>query len=514
MSTTDNHVCVVGAGLAGTLTALLLAKLGIRVSLFEKRADLGPAEEVSSAFGASTSATKRSINLALSHRGMCALREIGALDEIMQHAVRMPCRVIHSVDAPDVKQAYGTANEAIWSVSRQLINSVLLRRASQHPGIKIHFGYSFVNSTAEGRCTFKVEGSDKGEGEEKGEEAKGGAGAGEGVFEEVYDLIIGADGAYSGVRESMLKKGRVNFSRQYIGHGYMELTIPAKVVPADAGAEERLDFALACPEGLHIWPRGEFMLIAIPNPDKSFTATLFAPYKGEGGFDSVDPKNASQVEAYFQRNFPDVVGLMPQLLEEYRTNPVGSLVTIRTNPWNLGRVLLLGDAAHAVVPFYGQGMNAGFQDGLLLYSIIKRHIDSHLANADFTAATATTTGPAPGTCLLTCAAEFAVQRQPAAEALADLCLEHYADMASSTASTYYLLRKRLEATVALLFPKMFVPLYTMVAFTETPYHEAVARAAQQDRVMDRIALAHLVGLGAGLAGLGWWGVSRYLDRSA
>eukprot|EP00601_Ochromonadales_sp_CCMP2298_P011555 CAMPEP_0173259564 /NCGR_PEP_ID=MMETSP1142-20121109/25066_1 /TAXON_ID=483371 /ORGANISM="non described non described, Strain CCMP2298" /LENGTH=411 /DNA_ID=CAMNT_0014194159 /DNA_START=109 /DNA_END=1344 /DNA_ORIENTATION=- len=266
MSTTDNHVCVVGAGLAGTLTALLLAKLGIRVSLFEKRADLGPAEEVSSAFGASTSATKRSINLALSHRGMCALREIGALDEIMQHAVRMPCRVIHSVDAPDVKQAYGTANEAIWSVSRQLINSVLLRRASQHPGIKIHFGYSFVNSTAEGRCTFKVEGSDKGEGEEKGEEAKGGAGAGEGVFEEVYDLIIGADGAYSGVRESMLKKGRVNFSRQYIGHGYMELTIPAKVVPADAGAEERLDFALACPEGLHIWPRGEFMLIATATP--------------------------------------------------------------------------------------------------------------------------------------------------------------------------------------------------------------------------------------------------------
>ncbi|KAJ1427038.1 hypothetical protein B484DRAFT_397321 [Ochromonadaceae sp. CCMP2298] len=150
---------------------------------------------------------------------------------------------------------------------------------------------------------------------------------------------------------------------------------------------------------------------------------------------------------------------------------------------------------------------SGFQDGLLLYSIIKRHIDSHLANADFTAATATTTttttGPATGTCLLTCAAEFAVQRQPAAEALADLCLEHYADMASSTASTYYLLRKRLEATVALLFPQMFVPLYTMVAFTETPYHEALARAAQQDRDMDRIALAHLVGLGAGLAGLGW-----------
>jgi kynurenine 3-monooxygenase len=264
------RVCIVGAGLAGTLTGLLLSKLGcIQVSVYEKREDYrycclekDSGELDSKVFGTSTSATKRSINLALSERGMIALKEVGALETVMKHAVRMPCRVIHSINKPDVKQAYGQANEAIWSVGRKLINTTLLQMAEHDANLQLFFGYSFVCCSDDGICTF---------------ESPSGR-----VVTDSFDLVIGADGAYSSVRDSMLRKGRINFSRQYIAHGYKELSIPPVLKPV-LGSDEQShveDYALSNPEGLHIWPRKEFMLIAIPNPDKSFTATLFAPYKG------------------------------------------------------------------------------------------------------------------------------------------------------------------------------------------------------------------------------------------
>ena len=453
------RVCVVGAGLSGSLVAILLAQLGLEVTIFEKRPDPRATEDlsvVSSEFGLSTNAAKRSINLALSTRGMVALKEVGILDAVMENAIPMPCRFIHSVDGTEVKQPYGQADEAIWSVGREVINNLLLDKTSSSR-VTTFFEYTLQDVSADGLCCFQTK-----DGKEHNDQ---------------FDLVIGADGAFSQTRECLLKKGRINFSRRFVPHGYKELTIP----PSPSG-----DYALKSVNGLHIWPRqnGAFMLIALPNPDKSFTATLFAPYEGLGGFDSVDPNNPSDINAHFEKYFPDVVPFMPDLVKDYQSNPVGSLVTVRVKPWNIGKMVLLGDAAHAVVPFYGQGMNAGFQDGYMFYNIIKRHLqESNSVN------------------LAWCAKQFSQERQPAADALADLCLEHYYDMAANTASTLYLLKKRIEGVIAGMFPQTFLPLYSMVAFSEIPYHEAVARAERQDKWLGRLLALGVVGA-TGLALVG------------
>jgi kynurenine 3-monooxygenase len=468
----DCHVCVVGAGLAGTLTALLLAKLGMKVSIYEKRRDFRDEGKASAAiFGTSESATKRSINLALSQRGILALKEVGALETVMKKAIRMPCRVIHTPNAPDMTQAYGKPDEAIWSVGRQFINETLLDMVSAHgSGVELFFDHHFLDNTADGICTFDV----------GGKHIK---------VATPFDLIIGADGAYSGVREVTLRKSRINFSREYCTHGYKEISIPAT---ADN------DYALPNYQGLHIWPRGQFMLIAIPNSDKSFTATLFAPYSGPDGFDAVDPENKAQVLDYFSRHFPDIIPLMPDLVNDFKNNPVGALVTVKVNPWSLGKVVLLGDAAHAVVPFFGQGMNAGFQDGLLLYRKIQQRVAEKRMPIKQE--------------LVASAEEFGKERVPATDALAELCLEHLNDMASNTASRWYLLTKRLEASLSAWFPQTFVPLYTMVSFQDVPYHEAVARAHRQDVWLSRILGAQVLLLGAGLVGAGFMGYKHYLNR--
>jgi kynurenine 3-monooxygenase len=217
------------------------------------------------------------------------------------------------------------------------------------------------------------------------------------------------------------------------------------------------------------------MLIALPNPDFSFTATLFAPYEGPDGFDNIDATNPQAVDGYFNRHFPDVVHLMPEVSVDFKLNPVGSLVTVRVSPWNMGRVVLIGDAAHAVVPFYGQGMNAAFEDGLLLFQEIQLAMKID-CNVD----------------LEECAKEFAVKRKPAADSLADLCVEHYNDMASNTESFTYLVTKKVEGVLTVLFPSLFKPLYTMVAFTNTPYNEAVSISSRQNRFIISVITATTV----------------------
>jgi kynurenine 3-monooxygenase len=444
------------------MTAVLLGKLGYKVTVFEKRNDFSDSGSISSEFGASTSAVKRSINLALSYRGMAALAEVGLLDDAMKDAIRMPGRVIHSKDGGVVKQAYGKADEAIWSVGRQTLNLMLLRKAaSAGPNVQFHFGRSLSSVDAvTGSCVFESTST--------------------GSLENyTFDLIIGSDGAFSAVREQMLRQGRVSFSRSYIAHGYKELTIP----PVQSPGSSQPEYALKDFEGLHIWPRGQFMLIALPNPDKSFTATLFAPWRGEDGFDSVDANDGQAVVSHFKRHFPDVLPLMPDLAEDYRQNPVGSLQTVRTDPWQLGRVVLLGDAAHAIVPFFGQGMNAAFQDALMLYQIIKKRQEDAAA-AD--TAKSSSSSVVDLVDLVDAAAEFARIRTPAANSLADLSLDHYHDMASNTASTFYLLQKKVEAGLHFLFPKLFLPMYSMVAFSDVPYHEAVARSRRQDDAINKI----------------------------
>lgn len=491
--------------------AAMLSNLGFQVHVYEKRPapeqDLASADAGAAAADIATSALKRSINLALSQRGMEALDSVGLLETVMKTAIPMPCRVIHQVGvAQDVLQAYGRPGEAIYSVSRQLLNTLLLQQTERDANsrVKFFFGYSLVSCDKEGLCVFRKEKvelsplipSNKNDAADDRKSAKSKGNESSNEIHVKFDLVIGADGAYSAVRDSVLKLGRISFSRSYIAHGYKELTIPPKMVPSPissrGGSNTFLmvpSFSLENPHGLHIWPRGQFMLIALPNPDYSFTATLFAPFEGQDGFNSIDASDPSAVTSYFSRHFPDVLPLMPDIANDFKANPVGSLVTIRTKPWAVGSSLLIGDAAHAVVPFYGQGMNAAFEDCLILSNILKSRlqglVDGKPSDSNWK------------TFLSHAAAEFDRVRRPAADALADLCIEHYADMASSTASTMYLLQKRLEAWLHYCFPSSFIPLYTMIAFTRIPYHEAVLRAAKQDRFTKRVLLAATcLGVGA------------------
>lgn len=444
-------IAIVGAGLAGSMIAGLLDKFpNFEITVYEKRPNPNQDDNSSGVFGHSTSAVKRSINLALSHRGILALKELGLADTVLETAIKMPRRVIHELDGTEIFQPYGRSEEeTLYSISREYINNVLADYIQTNSKkVKILYGYTLQWVDKEGKCAFLTA---------------------DGEWEQtVYDLVIGADGAYSAVRENMLKLGRIDFSRHYIPHGYKELTIPAIKRTNEAG-EVVEDYALPHHEGLHIWPRGEFMLIALPNPDKSFTATLFAPYQGRGGFDSIDSNNPEQIIEHFQHYFPDVYPLMPELTKDYHDNVVGSLVTVRTNPWNVGKILLIGDAAHAVVPFFGQGMNCAFQDALVLYNTLRGYFDEIK----------------PQQSLAKAVTEFAKERVLATNALADLSLAHYHDMASNTASYWYLFKKRVENGFSVLFPKVFQPLYQMVAFTSMPYHEAISRANQQEVWVER-----------------------------
>jgi kynurenine 3-monooxygenase len=457
----SKSVCIVGAGLAGTMAAVLLENLGLKVTIFEKRLDQRKNDtDLAGEFGASTSALKRSINLALSYRGQIALKELGLYEEAMQDAIRMPCRVIHTMDGKVIQQQYGKPDEAIWSVGREKLNHLLLDRASRKDSsVKVNFGYSLIYADSKsGHCSFQNLNTNQ-------------------VEEFDFDLVIGSDGAYSSLRECMLKQGRINFSRSYIAHGYKELSIPPKM--STSGTPE---FALENHEGLHIWPRGKFMMIALPNPDRSFTATLFAPYKGTFGFDHVDPLDANAVKEYFSTHFPDVLAMMPDVINDYSQNPVGSLLTVRVEPWNYGKLLLLGDAAHAVVPFYGQGMNAAFEDGLRLYQVIKKQIDG-LREKD---------GEKIDLDLIKSGQEFSDLRVSSANALADLCIEHYDDMASNTNNSLYLLRIKVGASLAWMFPKFFLPLYSMVAFNDIPYDHAVKIGHKQDKVVNLVLNSSLL----------------------
>lgn len=462
----NKEICIIGAGLAGAMLAALLAKLGFHISVYEKRPDPrlnhDAKENVNEAFGASTSAIKRSINLALSHRGMAALKEVGLLDKIMSNAIKMPCRVIHNLNGTVNKQPYGKSDDdAIWSVCRQSLNIELLNLLTEpefNNRVSFYFDHSLVNTDKSGMSIFKR--SD-----------------GTLTNAKQYGLVVGADGAYSSVRECMLKSGRINFNRAYIAHGYKELNMP----PSASG-----DYALPDHNGLHIWPRDEFMMIALPNPDKSFTMTLFAPYTGNDGygFDKVDIDDTDsdqRILEVFQKYFPDIIPLMPDIVNDYKRNPVGSLVTIKVDPWNYGKILLIGDAAHAVVPFYGQGMNAAFEDGLILYEYIREAmknigIDSNTENV------------LDKINVPNIIKEFAAQRTPSANSLADLCVAHYHDMAANVSSNVYLFKKRVENMISSMFPSLFTPLYTMIAFTRIPYNEANDIAVKQDKLVDSVVL--------------------------
>jgi kynurenine 3-monooxygenase len=419
----DTSVTIVGAGLAGALAACMLARRGYRVNVFERRPDPRAAGFIGG----------RSINLALSTRGIHALTRVGLDEAVLADAIAMRGRMMHAEQGALTFQPYSrNPDDAINSVSRGGLNVTVLEAAERRDNVTVRFAVRCVDIDPDaGAATFHDE--------QSGE-----------TFVTDGGLIIGADGAFSAVRGALQRTDRFDFGQQYLEHGYKELTIP----PTKDGG-----FAME-PHALHIWPRGGYMMIALPNRDFSFTCTLFWPFEGPHGFAAV--QTAEQVIPFFERHFGDAVPLMPTLVDDYMTNPTSSLVTVRCHPWHYGdRVLLLGDAAHAIVPFYGQGMNAGFEDCEVLDTLIEQY------------------GPDWGRVL----PRFTELRKANGDAIADMALENFIEMRDKVGSRWFLFKKRGGQILHGLLPGLFVPLYNMVTFSRIPYAEARRRAQRQSTVV-------------------------------
>lgn len=418
----DSYV-VVGAGLAGGLVTALLAQAGHEVLAIERRPDPRTQGSVGG----------RSINLALSARGLHALDQIGIKDTILGRSVPLFGRMIHSTSGKLAFQPYGTRGRSIHSLSRSGLNSALLDAAEQAGG----------NLRFDARCV----GVDLDRGQVLVQSRDG--------EERVSGVVVGADGAYSAVRIELQRREGQDYSQSYLTHGYRELYIP----PAEDGGH-RLE-----PNALHIWPRGGFMMMAMANVDGSFTVTLYLSHEGPGSFSALSEPTA--VRSFFEREFPDALSLLPDLESAWSEHPTGSLVTVRTRPWQLGsRVVLVGDACHAIVPFFGQGANAAFEDCVELRDRLAR-FPSDRARAF---------------------REYETSRRPNTEAIADLALANFFEMRDHVASPWFRLEKRAEVLLHWLFPRWYLPLYTMISFTRIPYAEARARARAQRSVIRLIGI--------------------------
>jgi kynurenine 3-monooxygenase len=423
-----NHsqtIKLIGGGLNGPLLAILLASRGFRVEIYERRPDL---RRVRMSAG-------RSINLALSTRGIHALTQAGLWQELQKIAIPMKGRMIHSVAGELTFQPYGKdASEVIHSISRAELNMALLS-AAEARGAKIYF---------QQRCT----GIDLGTGTIRLQDEVTGK-----VTTVESEVAIGCDGSASAIRAEMLKQGRFNFSQQYLDYGYKELTIPAS--PQGEHVLEK--------HALHIWPRGNYMLIALPNTDGTFACILFLPFEGADSFASL--ATPFDVLRLFELRFPDALELMPQLADNYFGNPTGAMVTIKCSPWEVGgRVLLLGDAAHAIVPFFGQGINCGFEDCTSLMELLDRH------GADWTSVFR----------------EFEAARKANTDAIADMAVENFVEMRDRVGDPRFLFRKKVEQALEAKYPRVFVPKYSMVTFHRVPYSIALARGIVQDRMLTEL----------------------------
>lgn len=402
------RVAIAGVGLAGPLLAIYLARRGHEATLFERRPD----PRIAGAEGG------RSINLALSTRGITALEGVGLADAVLDEAIPMRGRVLHDRQGRPAFQSYSAdGSKAINAVSRAGLNRTLIEAAAKEDGLDLRFECRVVDVDIS-TTTVAVESSGD-------------------LRHERFDVVIGSDGAYSAVRDRIVRRERVDYEQSYLSWGYKELTIPPV-----AG-----DFALE-PHALHIWPRGGSMMIALPNRDKSFTCTLFWPYEGPDGFADLDTEAA--VRARFERDYPDAVPLLADLAGEFARNPVGALVTVKVWPWVAGRVALLGDAAHAIVPFYGQGMNCAFEDVVELDRCLAETGD------DWDVA-------------LAC---YADRRKPNADAIAELALANFVEMRDKVASPVFRTVKRVEHAVERAFPDRYTSLYELVSFSTVPYAEA------------------------------------------
>ncbi|RYY39902.1 MAG: FAD-dependent monooxygenase [Chitinophagaceae bacterium] len=423
----SKQILITGAGLVGSLLSIYLKRRGYNVTIYERRGDMRK-EAVEAG---------RSINLALSDRGIKALQEVGIADEVLQIAIPMHGRHLHQPDGSHAFQPYGKEGQYINSVSRRDLNCKLMDLAERE-GVTIHFGRRCDHVNWQ-RKELHVANKEETE-------------------TVPFDLLFGADGAYSATRLThMLQHQKFDYQQYYIDCGYKELSIPA-------GAEGSFQLEK---NALHIWPRKEYMLIALPNLDGTFTGTLFFPFSGETSFEKLTTKEA--VTDFFARTFPDVVPLVPDLEEQFFRNPISSLVTVKCFPWIRGdHFALIGDAAHAIVPFFGQGMNAGFEDCSVLNELMEQH------GADWDA-------------LL---AAFQEQRKPDADAIADLAVNNFTEMRARTADPKFLLQKKIEAWLHEQHPDKWIPAYSQVTFSpQIRYSEALRNSQRQEAIMQEIMQA-------------------------
>ena len=421
----NKRITIVGAGLVGTLLSIYLSKRGYRVSIYERRPDMRR-ENVDGG---------RSINLALSDRGITALEEIGIIDEIRTIAIPMHGRYIHNADGKAAYQPYGNTGQFINSVSRAELNKKLMTLAEAE-GVELHFNH---------RC-YKIDRETKTIAFELPQGK---------TNTSHFDLLFGADGAYSAVRlQHQLQHDRFQYEQHYIDFGYKELTIPS----ANNGSWKMEKNAL------HIWPRGNYMLIALPNNDGSFTCTLFFPFEGEPSFASLNTNE--KLKSFFADTFEDAMPLMPALENEFFKNPASPLVTIKCFPWIADDSLaLIGDAAHAIVPFFGQGMNCGFEDCSVMNGLITKHHDNWTAILS----------------------EFQQLRKPDADAIAELALNNFIEMRDKVADPRFLLQKKIEGRLNEKFPDKWIPAYSQVTFSpHLRYSEALRNSLRQEEVMQRV----------------------------
>ena len=420
----NEKITLVGSGLAGPLLAIELKKRGFDVDVYERRPDM---RLVRMSAG-------RSINLALSTRGIYALQQAGIWEAMKKIIIPMRGRMMHAISGELTFQRYGKDDsEVINSISRAELNMALMTAAEER-GVSIHFNQ---------RCTgYDLRSADiELRNEETGEELSVDAG-----------VVIGTDGAASAIRQAMINLPRFNFSQHYLDYGYKELTIPA----APNGGHQLETHAL------HIWPRGNYMLIALPNIDGTFACILFLPFEGPDSFAELDTEQ--RVHTFFASNFPDALRLMPQLTGNFFLNPTGAMVTIKCSPWHHGKALLLGDSAHAIVPFFGQGLNCAFEDCTVVLELVDR------------------IGPDWARVFV----EFERTRKVNTDSIADLAVENFVEMRDRVADPRFLFRKKVELALEARFPEHFVPKYAMVTFHRIPYSVAESRGKIQDRMLTEL----------------------------
>lgn len=423
MTQTPKKIAIVGSGLVGSLLAIYLQKRGHSITVFDRRPDIRTIKF-----------SGRSINLAMSDRGWRALREIQIENEIKKIAIPLDKRAMHVVGKPLYFQKYGKEGEAIWSISRGVLNRKMIDLA-EGTGVEFRFEEKVWDVDLPQAKIYTGE-------TEKGKWT---------AYD--FDMVFGCDGAFSRVRHKMQRRSRFDYSQDFIDVGYKELTIPA-----NEDGSHRLD-----KNSFHIWPRGRFMFIAMPNLDGSFTCTLFMPFEGEVSFENVTTKK--EAEEFFKTHFPNVQKEIENLTTDFFANPTSALVTMKCYPWTYwDKVALVGDAAHAVVPFYGQGMNAGFEDIYFLDQLMGQYGDDWE----------------------TIFSTYQEQRKPNADAIAELSYRNFMEMSSKTADPGFLVQKKIEKWFTEKHPDKWIPTYSRVTFSNKPYAEALAIGDAQEEIMKEV----------------------------